>query len=80
MASSCAWLGGQEAYQGSIAAEVLLILPGILGVPVFQLLPQVVCRDVPTAARMLAPPPVRSGLSQDEDLFSSQKAELEKHI
>ena len=71
---------GRRQYQGSIAAEVLLILPGILGVPVLQLFPQVVRRDVPTAARTLTPPPVRSGLSQDEDLFSSQKAELEKHI
>lgn len=64
-------------YQGPVAAEILLVLPCVLGVAVLQVLAQVVRGDVPAAAGTLAPPPVGSCLSQDENLLSSQKTELE---
>ena len=67
-------------YQRSIAAEVLLVLPRVFRVTLLQVLPKVVCRDVPTAACTLAPPPISSRLPQDENLFSSQKAELEENM
>ena len=68
----------RKQYQSSIAAEVLFILPRVLGVVLIHMLPHMVCRNVPTAARTLTPPPICSGLSQDKNFFSSQKTELEK--
>lgn len=69
-----------KQYQGSIAAKVLFILPRVLRVTLLQVLSKVVCGYVPTAPCTLAPPPISSCLSQDENFFSSQKAELEKNI
>lgn len=68
----------QAQYQGAIAAEVLLVLPGVFGIGLVQFLPQVVGGDVATAPSTLTPPPIRCGLSQNEDLFSSQETELER--